>query len=134
VRGVLVDSSFWIALRSADEPHHASARRAAAALIAGRRQWVVTSLIFAEVHARFARHPVRRGQIIRDFWENPIVHHEAVSHADQLAAIELLRRHRDKAYSFCDAVSFVVIQRLDLTHAASYDDHFRQIGQFEVID
>jgi predicted nucleic acid-binding protein len=47
--------------------------------------------------------------------------------------VKLLRENQDKTYSFCDAVSFVVIKRLHLRRAASYDDHFRQFGGFEVL-
>ena len=48
-------------------------------------------------------------------------------------AIGLLRQHVDKSYPFCDAISFVVMQRLGTKRVAAYDDHFRQFGEFEQV-
>ncbi|MDB6057270.1 MAG: hypothetical protein JWO95_1114, partial [Verrucomicrobiales bacterium] len=39
----------------------------------------------------------------------------------------------DKDYSLCDALSFVIIRRIGLRQAASFDKHFRQFGEFEVL-
>ena len=63
---------------------------------------------------------------------NPLVRIEEITHSDQQQAFELLRRHADKSYSLCDAISFVVIGRLGLRQALSFDDHFRQFGGFQV--
>ena len=41
-------------------------------------------------------------------------------------------RHSDKAWSFTDCVSFVVMQSLDLTKALTSDHHFEQVG-FQIL-
>ena len=41
-------------------------------------------------------------------------------------------RFRDKAYSFTDCTSFVVMQELRLKQALTTDHHFRQMG-FQVL-
>jgi predicted nucleic acid-binding protein len=133
MNAVLADSSFWVGLRHPRDQHHERAKRIARELLARRISLVTTPLIFAEVHAAFSRMPLLRERVIRDFWENPTVQIEDVDRADQRAALELLRAHADKAYSFCDACSFTVMERLELREVASFDDHFRQIGRFEVI-
>jgi len=56
-----------------------------------------------------------------------------VTDADHREAIQLLRQHADKSYPFCDAISFVVMRRLGVKRIAAFDDHFRQIGGFEVV-
>ena len=56
-----------------------------------------------------------------------------VTDADHQAARELIDVHRDKTYSLCDALSFAVMERLKITHAASLDRHFRQYGRFIVL-
>lgn len=131
---VLADSSFWMGLRHPRDQYHQRATRIARDLLSQRTTLVVTPLIFAEVHATFSRMRLLRERVIRDFWENAAVHMEDVSHADQCEAIELLRTYDDKEYSFCDACSFVVMKRMGLRRAATFDDHFRQMGKFEVID
>jgi predicted nucleic acid-binding protein len=35
------------------------------------------------------------------------------------------RRHADKRYSFCDALSFVVMEQLGVSEALSFDGDFR---------
>jgi uncharacterized protein len=52
---------------------------------------------------------------------------------DHAAARMIVNRHRDKGYSLCDALSFAVMERLGITHAASFDHHFRQYGRFVVL-
>jgi predicted nucleic acid-binding protein len=130
---VFLDSSFWIAFRDDRQTHHAMAREAVAALFRQRVQFLSTPLVFAETHATFARSRLVRERIIADFWENPLLHLAEVTDADHRRAIEVLRQHGDKSYPFCDAVSFVVMQRLGLRRVAAFDDHFRQFGGFEVI-
>lgn len=131
---VLADSSFWTGLRHPRDQYHDRAKGIARELLSKRVSLVVTPLIFAEVHATFSRMPLLRERVIRDFWENAAVHIEEVSHPDQRGAIDLLRAYQDKEFSFCDACSFVVMERMGLRRAATFDDHFRQIGKFEVID
>ena len=134
MNAVLADASFWMGLRHPRDQYHERAKRIARDLLSQKVTLVVTPLIFAEVHATFSRIPLLRERVIRDCWENPAVHIEDVSHADQLDAIELLRTYSDKEYSFCDACSFVVMERMGLRRAATFDGHFRQMGKFDVID
>ena len=130
---VFVDSSFWIAFRDARQTHHARARDCLTALFRERNHFVSTPFVFAETHATFARSPAVRERIIADFWENPLLHFAEVTDADHREAIRLLRQHADKSYPFCDAISFVVMRRLGVKRVAAFDDHFRQVGGFEVI-
>jgi predicted nucleic acid-binding protein len=130
---VLLDASFWIALRDAREPFHGRARQLTQELLAARTFFVFTSFILGETHAYFSRSALLRAQILDDAQKNPVMRWEAVSPVDETAAIELLRRHRDKCYSFCDAVSFVLMRRLGIRRVATFDDHFRQIGEFGLI-
>ena len=74
-----------------------------------------------------------REQIIRDFWENRLLHLAEVSHQDHQEAIKLLREYEDQTYPFCDAVSFVVMRRLGARRVAAFDDHFRQFSEFDVL-
>jgi uncharacterized protein len=95
---------------------------------------VVTPFIFAEVQASFVRDQHIRQQVIRDIWENPLVRVEQATFLEQSDAIRLLRQHHDKGFSFCDTLSFVVMTRMNISTAVSFDRHFRQFGQFVVID
>ena len=52
---------------------------------------------------------------------------------DDHAAASLVRAHSDKTYSLCDALSFVVMERLGITSAISFDRHFREYGRFTIL-
>lgn len=52
-------------------------------------------------------------------WVDEVLHREATS---------LLANHRDKTYSLCDAVSFVLVRRRGITEALTTDRHFEQEG------
>jgi hypothetical protein len=47
---------------------------------------------------------------------------------DEGRARAVLARYADKDFSFADAISFVVMQRLGITRAFTLDDHFVQFG------
>jgi uncharacterized protein len=130
---ILMDSSFWIMLRDEREPEHSRVVELTRRLLGQRSQLIVTELILAETHAYFSRSSMRSLQILDDFENNRAIHCETTKPADQQEAFKLLRRYRDRAYSLCDAVSFVVMRRLGIRKAAALDHHFRQIGEFEVI-
>ncbi|HJX65431.1 MAG TPA: hypothetical protein VJ860_15930 [Polyangia bacterium] len=53
--------------------------------------------------------------------------------SDEAAAIALVRTHEDKRYSLCDAMSFVVMERLNITDAIAFDRHFAEFGRFALI-
>ncbi|MGH7951778.1 MAG: type II toxin-antitoxin system VapC family toxin [Limisphaerales bacterium] len=131
-RRVFLDASFWISRRDEREIHHRETVAILQNLARQHIRFVSTTLVFAEVHARFSRFPVIREVVIRDFWNNPLLQLEQPSHADHEAAIKLLREYDDKEFSFCDAVSFVLMRRLKIREVAAMDDHFHQIGEFEV--
>ena len=51
-----------------------------------------------------------------------------VSEELHVAAMNLLHRRRDKTYSLCDAVSFVLMKEREITEALTTDHHFEQEG------
>jgi uncharacterized protein len=44
--------------------------------------------------------------------------------ADERRARAIIEQYQDKEFSYCDAVSFAVMERLDLREAIAFDDHF----------
>ncbi len=58
---------------------------------------------------------------------------EKVQLTDFQEAWEIFSRFRDKGWSFTDCVSRVVMERLKITTAFAFDDHFRQFGTVAVV-
>lgn len=130
---VFLDSSFWITYRDEKEARHPEANRVVGELFRQRAHFVTTLPVICEIHATFSRDRRRRALVLEDFWNNRLVTIEDVTPEDQKQAIELLRANKDKTYPFCDATSFVVMRRLGIRRAVSFDHHFRQFGEFEII-
>lgn len=73
------------------------------------------------VNARISRF------VALQFWERirvSDIHIEFVAFADLEMAWEVCKRFEDQDFSIVDASSFVVLERLGLTRAASFDSHF----------
>lgn len=130
---VFLDATFWIALRDMREPVHSQAVSLTRQLMSMRQGFIYTSYVLAETYAYFSRSLKLRLQILDDAEKNPVMRWEPVLSEDEQEARRLLRSYPDKSFSYCDAVSFVVMRRLGLDRAASFDQHFRQIGGFGVI-
>lgn len=58
---------------------------------------------------------------------------ERLTFGDENEALALVRAHQDKNYSLCDASSFVVMERLGITEATSFDRHLRSYGRFTAL-
>lgn len=56
-----------------------------------------------------------------------LVVHRAVE-VDERNARQLLLRYSDKDFSLVDATSFVIMDRIGIREAFTYDNHFRQYG------
>ena len=131
---IFLDASFWIAYRDDEEVLHLAARRVMEDLARQRPHFVTTLPVICEIHAYFARDRQKRELLLMDLFNNPILEVEEVSHQDQKVALEILRSHRDKNYSLCDAISFAVMRRLKIARAVALDVHFRQFGEFEILN
>jgi predicted nucleic acid-binding protein len=65
-----------------------------------------------------------RGEIARLEW---------VRQEDVEKAWEVFAQYQDKAWSFTDCVSRVIIERLGIETAFAFDEHFRQFGLVTVV-
>jgi predicted nucleic acid-binding protein len=58
---------------------------------------------------------------------------EKVTTHDLEGAWHVFSTYRDKQWSFTDCVSRVVMERLGVTTACAFDEHFRQFGTIAVV-
>jgi predicted nucleic acid-binding protein len=56
-----------------------------------------------------------------------------ITERDVQAATEIYFRYHDKAWSFTGCVSRVVMERLGIVSAFSFDQHFHQFGTVSVV-
>jgi predicted nucleic acid-binding protein len=129
-RRVLVDSAAYYALA---EPREAR-RHDAVAILSGitkeRWQTFTTNFVIAEAHAlllaRIGHDVAARFVLELDRDRGTTV--VRASLADEQHARRIIEGYRDKDFSLTDAISFAVMERLDIPYAFTFDRHFAQYG------
>lgn len=85
----------------------------------------------AECHALLLARlgaPLARKWLIGNLW--PV---QRVTIDDEAVAMSIISTHTDKTFSYADATSFAVMERLGIRKAFAFDPHVRQYG-FQVVD
>jgi predicted nucleic acid-binding protein len=130
VARVLVDTSAVYALLDRTDANHTAAREALDELKRRRAEPLLTNFIVAETHALALSRlnpDIARRWVLTNVW--PV---ERVTEEDESKARAILERYADKTFSYTDACSFSVMERLRLKTVVAFDPHFRQYG-FQVI-
>ena len=123
---VLVDTSAVYALLDRSDACHGSAKGALEEARNRRLEPLLTNFIVAECHALSLSRlgaDIARRWLLGNSW--PI---ERVSVEDEAGARGIIARYSDKTFSYTDATSFAVMERLGLDTAFAFDPHFRQYG------
>ncbi len=129
-RRVLIDTGAYYALAARRETHHPAAIRIEARMIAQHLQPFTTNFILAETHAlilnRINRDTAQRIlAAIRASVGTSVVR---VSARDEQRAWQIIERYDDKAFTFTDATSFAVMERLRIRQAFTFDRNFTEYG------
>jgi predicted nucleic acid-binding protein len=136
VRRVFVDTGGFFALLVADDDNHTHARELFDRAASERWRLVTTNGVVAETYALLltrTREGRTKAVAFLDGLTGSAVRVERVRAGDEKRAVDLVRKHRDKAYSLCDAHSFIVMQRLGISDAIAFDRHFRDYGKFTIL-
>lgn len=123
---VLVDTSAVYALIDRDDSYHRRATAILRALPRRRLTPLLTNFIVAECHALILSRlgaDTARDWLLTQIW--PV---EQVSPDDEKKAREIIQRYVDKAFSYTDATSFALMERLHIREAFAFDAHFQQYG------
>jgi hypothetical protein len=134
VRALFVDTAGWMACADAADRAHARARMARDAALEGGSVLVTTDYVVDETLTLIR---LRLGLAAAEAWWTQVdgssrVRWEWIDPARAEKARAVFFRQRDKAYSFTDCTSLVVMRELRLREALTTDRHFRQMG-FQVL-
>lgn len=124
---MVLDTSGLYCYLDKNDPRHGDA----AALLHSVRVRLTHNYVVAELVALCnVRGFDRQGTLdfVTELIQNPCIAFVWVEEHDHRAAVDLLRARRDKEYSLCDAVSFLLMRRHNLTEALTTDHHFEQEG------
>lgn len=123
MRHVFVDSSGFFAVLVREDADHERAEDVFARAAREHRALLTTNAVVYEAYALFLARS-RRGRTdalaFLDLVAFDPYRVERVRRPDEERAIALVRAHQDKAYSLCDATSFVVMERLGIREAISF--------------
>lgn len=130
---LFVDTSAFLALEDKDDENYGSAAGFRENLRMGQtpfRLLYTTNYVFDEAITLIRRHlghnaavsfgeAIRFSKLIRVIW---------VSQELESRAWNILKKYRDKDYSYTDCTSFAVMDEEEIETAFAYDQHFIQYG------
>ncbi len=130
---IFVDSSAWFAATVPWDANHAAA--AVGWLQATPGRFLTTDYIVDEtltlLKSRGER--TRADELGTDLFSGTWVELHYLLPEEIQHAWDVFRRFRDKAWSFTDCTSKVVIEKLHLTTAFAFDHHFHQFSSVSVV-
>ena len=129
---IFVDTSFWVAVRNRRDAHHGDA----VALLDVHRDspLLTTNQVRGETWtylSRKAGHGIAVS-FLDVIGNSPRIRVFQTSEEIERDALEWLRRHDERTYSFVDATSFAVMRFLKLQDALAFDGDFSAAGFVEL--
>lgn len=126
-RTAFVDSSAFYALSDRDDLNHHLAQAIAHALEHERWTLYTSNYVVAEQHALHLNRLNRdlAFQALTDIYTSGI-RIERVTPRDDERAFAIISQYSDKEFSFTDATSFAIMERLGIPYAFAFDRNFIQ--------
>lgn len=124
---VFVDTGAWFAYFVRRDADHSAAVQW---MKANRLPLLTTDFVLDEL---FTLLKLRESHAVAVAAGNALLHQgvtrvEEVDGQDFVRACTLFEQYKDKEWSFTDCTSKVVMERLGITHAFAFDNHFAQFG------
>ena len=127
---LFIDASAWVALAHTKDNDHEAAKETYARTLQEYQKFVTTNLVVAETHALLLRRmgysPAIQFLDVLEKSSRVLYVYSAKDLEDE--AGEILRKYKDHAFSYADAVSFAVMKQRGITDVFTYDQHFRAMG------
>jgi uncharacterized protein len=127
-----VDSSAWFALYVAGDPHHAVANQ----WLASNRDLLITTDYIIDETLTLLRSRSQRRIAIQFGWDafaELFADLHFIIPTDVADAWDVFHTFHDKDWSFTDCTCKVVMARLSIDTAFTFDYHFRQFGTVTVV-
>ncbi|MBS4007910.1 MAG: PIN domain-containing protein [Desulfitobacterium hafniense] len=123
---IMVDTSAIYALLDQSDNNHKEAKVILGKLSMENVKVILTNFLVAECHALIIGrlgHELARKWLINFCWEI-----ERITEADEIRAKEIIYRYSDKSFTYTDATTFAVMERLGVKRCFSFDKHFERYG------
>lgn len=129
---IFVDTSAWFAATVPTDPDYAQACR----WISDNRQPLVTTDFVVDETVTLLRARGERTRALtlgRQFFGGTIAAVHYLTEAELREAWHVFEAFSDKAWSFTDCTSKVLLDELRIERAFAFDQHFRQFGGINVV-
>ena len=127
---VFLDTGYVLALEAADDQYHDTASQHWRGMARELPPLVTTSYVFDEVVAFFnsRKQNAKAVEVGNRLLRSPRVQFVHVDEVLFFDAWRYFTQHGDKSYSLTDCISFLVMERLGIHTALTFDRHFVQAG------
>jgi predicted nucleic acid-binding protein len=130
VDSIFLDTGYIIALEASDDQNHKTALQHWSSFSENLPVIITTSYVFDETVTFFNNrgHHQKSVEIGTNILKSMSI---KFIHIDQILFQEgwtYFKKHSDKAYSLTDCISFVLMKRLAIKTALTFDNHFIQAG------
>lgn len=130
---MLIDTSGWFCLLDDEDWRHDVALAVYSAnKIRVTHSYVISELVGLAISKWRALPKVL--DYVEDIFRDENITIVWVDEALTRQAMDLLQSRSDKSWSLCDAVSFVLMEDLQLTEALTTDHHFEQAGFIKLLE
>jgi predicted nucleic acid-binding protein len=127
---LFLDANFVIALEIVDDQHHREATEYWSALLKTSFSLVTTSYVLDEI-VTFLNRRHQHDNAVKVANNLLNASHVQLIHVDESLFYEgwaYFEQHADKTYSLTDCISFVLMKKLGIAEALTFDKHFTQAG------
>ena len=131
---IFVDTAAFLAIENRHDSHHAKAVHFRDSCLKSGRALITSDYVLDETYTvlrvRAGHHiAVQFGEAIR---ASRFLQIEFVSPDIIEASWKLFKDFPDHDFSFTDCTSFVLMERLHIVSAFTFDSHFREYGRFTI--
>jgi predicted nucleic acid-binding protein len=127
---IFIDSGAFLARYVQRDQHHAEAVLFWNELATSGTPCFTSTLVLSETLTLLARRTDYRfaAERARQLYSSHVLQILRPDTTDETAAVLLFEKYADQQFSFCDCVSCVVMRRMDIRDAFTFDRHFAIAG------
>lgn len=129
---IFIDTSAFIALSDQDDQSHFKSKEFYATQLAQNPSFVTSNFIMCET-LNYLRIRVSYQSAIRfreSLYKSKMIEIVPITSELEERAFRIMKRYKDKTFSFTDCTSFALMENLSIAAAFAFNQHFLQYGRF----
>ncbi len=128
---IFVDSSAWFALLSKNDKNHQKIKDIYQTLLENNNTLILSNQVLGETFT-LLRYKIKNNNLPFKFIElinrSLLIKKIHINEKTEKNALKILENYKNQRFSYVDATSFAVMNKLNLKYALSLDKHFTTAG------